>query len=193
MPDQTTPGSTTKSEPVSTERLAGDLQTAGGELSHAAEDLAGGVAAGASKLRDAATDQLSQTAEAAKGYAEQQKSAAADGLGGVSQAVQRAAEELGNAPETAAIAGYARDLAGGLNRASETMRSSSVDELIEMGQDFGRRQPLAFLGAAALAGFAASRFIMASARRRQTPAQPATSTPSTPTSTTYSEEPGNGY
>jgi hypothetical protein len=32
-------------------------------------------------------------------------------------------------------------------------------------QDFGRRQPAMFLGAAALLGFAASRFLMASATR----------------------------
>jgi hypothetical protein len=34
-----------------------------------------------------------------------------------------------------------------------------------MAERFGRRQPVAFLGIAALAGFAAGRFAMASARR----------------------------
>jgi hypothetical protein len=35
-----------------------------------------------------------------------------------------------------------------------------------MVQDFGRRQPAAFMGAMALMGFAASRFLMASAQRQ---------------------------
>jgi hypothetical protein len=36
---------------------------------------------------------------------------------------------------------------------------------MQIAQDFGRRQPAAFLGAAALLGFAASRFLLASAKR----------------------------
>ena len=50
------------------------------------------------------------------------------------------------------------------------MRNRDVDDLIAMAEDFGRRQPVAFMGAAALAGFLASRFLLASAKRRNTQA-----------------------
>ena len=87
-------------------------------------------------------------------------------LGGISGAVSRVADELGRDEATAGIAGYARDLAGGIRRVSDTVKNNNVDDLIAMSEDFGRRQPIAFLGAAALAGFVASRFVLASAQRR---------------------------
>ena len=48
---------------------------------------------------------------------------------------------------------------------STSIRDNSIDELMSQAQDFGRRQPAVFLGAAALLGFAASRFLLASANR----------------------------
>jgi hypothetical protein len=42
-----------------------------------------------------------------------------------------------------------------------------------MAQDFGRKQPAAFIGAAALLGFVASRFVMASANRPTSEQEPA--------------------
>jgi hypothetical protein len=55
----------------------------------------------------------------------------------------------------------------------KTIEDRDVDDLLGMTQDFGRRQPVAFLGAAALAGFVASRFALASAHRRENkPATP---------------------
>ena len=47
------------------------------------------------------------------------------------------------------------------------MKNRNVDELLAMAEDFGRTQPVAFLGAAALAGFVASRFVLSSANRRK--------------------------
>jgi hypothetical protein len=48
---------------------------------------------------------------------------------------------------------------------STALRERGVDELMQSVQHFARTQPAAFLGAAALAGFAASRFAKASASR----------------------------
>jgi hypothetical protein len=56
-------------------------------------------------------------------------------------------------------------IADNAERLSGAIRDKSVDQLIGMAQDFGRKQPAAFIGAAALLGFVASRFVMASASR----------------------------
>ena len=68
--------------------------------------------------------------------------------------------------ELAAKPHLVRDLlADGASRISETVRDNDVDAILSMAQDFGRKQPAAFVGAAALLGFAASRFLLASAKR----------------------------
>ncbi|MGV8921489.1 MAG: hypothetical protein ACOH2R_27565 [Pseudomonas sp.] len=71
------------------------------------------------------------------------------------------------------MAGYARDLADGVSKFADTVQNMDVQGLVGMAQDFGRRQPVAFFRAAALAGFVARRFVRASAHRRDT----ATTTP----------------
>lgn len=116
------------------------------------------------EIADQAQAQLEQAGEKFKGAAADQKDMLAEELSSVAKAVSRVAEELRK--EKAASAGYASSIAGGMRRFSENMRDKDVDELIGMAQDFGRRQPAAFMGAAALAGFAASRFLFASSRRR---------------------------
>jgi hypothetical protein len=67
--------------------------------------------------------------------------------------------------QNASSASYARMIADGATKISSTVRDNDVDAIFSMAQDFGRKQPAAFIGAAALLGFAASRFLMASAKR----------------------------
>jgi hypothetical protein len=119
-----------------------------------------------SHLKDQAGDQLSEVTEKAKSFAAEQKDVAGDQLGSVADAISKVANELQEQP---VIAGYASDLAGGIKRVSETVKNRNVDELLAMAEDFGRTQPVAFLGAAALAGFVASRFVLSSSHRRQSP------------------------
>jgi hypothetical protein len=114
-----------------------------------------------------AKQEIGKVAEKAKGMASEQKEFIASQVDDVAQAVSRVAGELeGNS----AIGGYARTVADTVQNFSETIRNKDVDELLSMAQDFGRRQPVAFMGAMALMGFAASRFLMASARRYPMPA-----------------------
>jgi hypothetical protein len=115
-------------------------------------------------LADEAKGQIAATTDKVKGMAEHQKEALVHELDGVATAVSKVAGELEN--EQASSAAYARTIADGVQRFSEMMRTKSVDDLIAMAQDLGRRQPAAFIGAAAIAGFAASRFLKASAERR---------------------------
>ncbi|WP_375449981.1 nutrient deprivation-induced protein [uncultured Devosia sp.] len=133
--------------------MADNLETV---RQHAGEDI--------ESLKDEAQSQIGAATEKAKGFASEQKDMAAGQLSGIAAAITKVADELSQSDQ-AAVAGYARDLAGGVGKFADTMQNSDVDQLMSMAQTFGRRQPMAFLGAAALAGFVASRFAMASAQR----------------------------
>jgi phage host-nuclease inhibitor protein Gam len=140
------------------------METAKNEFSavkHEAEAQAGAVV-------EQAKQEIGKVAEKAKGMATEQKEFIAHQVEDVAEAVNKVAGELEGS--NAAIGGYARTVADTVTNFSETIKNKDVDELLGMAQDFGRRNPAAFMGAMALMGFAASRFIMASARR----AQPAT-------------------
>ncbi len=114
--------------------------------------------------------QAGELAQHAKGFATEQKEMFAQQLGGVAQAIRKAADELDR--ENATTAGYAHKIAEGMDRITENLREQDVDGLIAMAEDFGRRQPAAFMATAAIAGFAASRFLRASAGRRSGVARP---------------------
>jgi len=100
----------------------------------------------------------------ARSFASDQKDYAASQLGGIADAVSRVAAEL-EKQDQASLARYARQIGNGMRDLSETARESSIDDLVHDAQSFGRRNPAAFLGAAALLGFAASRFLTASTHR----------------------------
>jgi hypothetical protein len=189
MPDDTLSPATGPRDtaPLTPDQVGGDLKSAAETINQAAKDVGDEVAAEAADLKDVASRRLAEATDKAKGFAGERKDEAADQLGGVSAALSRVADELGGDTQTAAVAGYARDLASGIRQVSETVRNNSVDEVIGMVEDFGRRQPAAFLGAAALAGFVASRFVMASADRRA--ARP----PASATKPAYDPDTSNAY
>ena len=62
-----------------------------------------------------------------------------------------------------------REAADGLKQISRAIEGKSVGAIVEGLSDFGRRNPLAYLGGAALAGFALARFARASAREEAAP------------------------
>ena len=138
------------------------VDTAQGDLDAIKQRAADDV----SELKHQAKDHIDAAADKAKSFAGDQKNLAADQLSGIAAAVGKVADEL-NASDQGTIGRYARDLANGLEKMSGTVKDREVDDLVGMAQDFGRTQPVAFLGAAALAGFVASRFALASSHRQQ--------------------------
>lgn len=148
-----------------TQDMGGVTETAQHDLDaisrRASEDVA--------QLKERAGEEFGAATDKAKSFANDQKSLAAGQIGGVASAIDKVANEL-DGTDQQTIARYARDLAAGLSSFGKTVESRDVDDLIGMAQDFGRRQPMAFLGAAALAGFVASRFALASAHRRESKA-----------------------
>lgn len=128
-------------------------------------DLGAEVSQQAAALGEEAKAQVGELAEKAKGMAGEQKDLLASQLGGVSDALQKVAGELEGNSQTSAQ--YVRMVADGAEKLTSTLRDNSVDDILSIAQDFGRKQPAAFLGIAALLGFAASRFVAASAHRPQ--------------------------
>jgi hypothetical protein len=127
--------------------------------------------------------QIDQATVKAKSLAADQKDLLATQVTGLTSAIDKVANELEGTD--AAGASYVRAIASSATKFSSALESNDVDALLGKAQDFGRQQPAAFAGFAALLGFAASRFVMASAKRlpASTTSISATASNSSPVST----------
>ena len=151
--------------PEAEETLRHDAQTVVDTAKSEFDKVKDEAVSQAAGLADQAKAQIADVTEKAKGLATEQKDLLAGQIGGVADAMQRVASELETSD--ASTAQYARMIADGATRISDTVRNNDVDAILGMAQDFGRKQPAAFIGAAALLGFAASRFLLASAKREE--------------------------
>lgn len=151
--------------PETRQQMRHDLDTVKKTAAHDVDSVKQRAVEDVQNLKHKAEDELDAAREKAKSFAGAQKDLAAGQLDGVAAAINKVASEL-DQTDQAVISRYARDLAGGIAHISGTVRDHDADELMGMAQEFGRKQPIAFLGAAALAGFVASRFALASAHRR---------------------------
>lgn len=169
---------------LSPDRIRSDAaaltETAQADLSHLGDEVKQQAAA----IGDEAMTQLEGVTEKAKGMAADQKDLLVAQLGGVSGALQKVAGELDSSGEAGSR--YVRMLADGAEKLTSTVRDNDVDQIIGIAQDFGRKQPVAFMGAAALLGFVASRFVLASASRKP-------DTTATPAGSGYSSNYGSNY
>jgi hypothetical protein len=169
---------------LSPDRIRSDAaaltETAQADLSHLGDEVKQQAAA----IGDEAMTQLEGVTEKAKGMAADQKDLLVAQLGGVSGALQKVAGELDNSGEAGSR--YVRMLADGAEKLTSTVRDNDVDQIIGIAQDFGRKQPVAFMGAAALLGFVASRFVLASASRKP-------DATATPAGSGYSSNYGSNY
>jgi hypothetical protein len=183
----TSPGSTTQTNRgASTTTTSPDLAADASALMDEAKSTAGKVADEArdqvAGLTDRAKQEVGAATDKVRSIAADQKDLLAAQVGGVADAMERAAGDLEQS--NGASAHYARLIADNAEKLSDTIRNKNVDELLGIAQDFGRRQPALFVGAAALLGFAASRFVLASAKRREEEAAAAAA------SSSYQEYPG---
>ena len=169
---------------LSPDRIRSDAaaltETAQADLSHIGDEVKQQAAA----IGDEAMTQLEGVTEKAKGMAADQKDLLVAQLGGVSGALQKVAGELDSSGEAGSR--YVRMLADGAEKLTSTVRDNDVDQIIGIAQDFGRKQPVAFMGAAALLGFVASRFVLASASRKP-------DATATPAGSGYSSNYGSNY
>lgn len=95
---------------------------------------------------------------------EQQSHRAADQIGGVAQALHQAARQL-DEENNGTAARYTVMAADRVEQFADTLRNSTVDDLVGQVESFARRQPEIFLGAAFGVGFLFARFIKSSGER----------------------------
>lgn len=145
-------------EDVKTRAKAGKQVAADG-AAHLAEE-AKGVASG---VVEKAKHGVSDIADRLLDTVAERKSAGVERVKRVAGAIDRAAGELDE--EAPQAARYVRLAAEELRNASEAVAGRDVGDLLDVVQDFARRQPAIFIGATALAGFAVVRFLMTSGSR----------------------------
>lgn len=120
----------------------------------------------AGELKHEAQHAAEQAKEHVRSVAGDQKDRAAEQVGGFAHALRAASDDLNERGQGFAAA-YVREAAGGLERASGALRDRNIDQLMEGVEDFARRQPIAFLGGAVVAGFGLARLMKSSADRRR--------------------------
>lgn len=168
MAEQTTltgagsPGGTTHGETLKS--FSEQAIEAGREFKDKAADMAGAstdrLKDQASELASAAKDMAGQATDKIKEAVSDRKNAGADYVGGLAETIRRAGKEFDT---DLPIAGkYIRKAASQVDNVADSIRTGDFHDLVRNAQSFARRQPTAFLGIAALAGFAAVRFLKSS-------------------------------
>jgi hypothetical protein len=116
-------------------------------------------------VREAAAAKVEEASDKAAEMANEQKTFLAQQLSSLGEALERTGRDM-QSGDGAAMGRYAGDMGSSIRSFASDIEGRDMGEIAAMAEDYGRRQPLAFLGLAAVAGLAASRFVTASARRR---------------------------
>ncbi len=142
-------------------RTASPAQDAGARLRDKADEVKDQGAEVVDTLKQEGGAVLDAAQQRASGFLEEQKRAGADQAEGLARAVHGAADQLREtSPE---MAEYVHQAAASVDRMARTLRDRGPGQLLHDVQDLARQQPVAFFGAAVLAGFAIARFARASA------------------------------
>jgi ABC-type transporter Mla subunit MlaD len=117
------------------------------------------------EARSLASSVVDAAQNTVRNVVDQQKTAVADQVAEVAQVLDTVAESVERVlPQAAPLV---REAVSTVQDASATLRDTSLDELLAMATDFGRRQPAAFLAACTLGGFILARFLKSSADRQR--------------------------
>jgi len=134
-----------------------DLKAKAGELAGTSADRLKDQAA---NFADTAKDVADQAGDKLKEAVTERKTAGADYVGSLAEAMRRAGREFDN--ELPIAGKYIRKAASQVESVADSIRTGDFNDLMRNARAFARRQPTAFLGIAALAGFAAVRFLKSS-------------------------------
>lgn len=112
------------------------------------------------KAKDAVTDMANDARDTAAGsardHAETARSQAIDEMDDAADAAEAARDEFEpNSLQAAAL----EQIGAQINAVASQLRDKPVDAMVDDVAVFARKNPLLFLGGAALAGFAAARFL----------------------------------
>lgn len=138
-------------------------QTAGGDTAtDQAREKAQEVS---SQAKDKAQEAGAQARSRVRDEVDRRSTEAGQQAGSTAQALREASSRLrdeGNEP----IAKGLERVADGVERAGGWLRDSDGDSIVRDAEDFGRRNSLAVMAGGLVVGFAASRMLKASSRRR---------------------------
>jgi hypothetical protein len=145
-----------------TETLASSPPPSQQGIGETMRDAAAGAREHAGEMKESARSALEgATAVAADRTAEVRDQAVGE-IERTARGLEAAADEMRGSPFQQDLL---REAAEGLKQISHAIEGKSVGAVVAEISDFGRRNPLAYLGGAALAGFALARFARASARQ----------------------------
>jgi hypothetical protein len=152
--------------------LADQAKTLGKDLKMKASELTDNVTRAAKdqagEIGNAAKDMAADATDKVKSAMNEQKTAGADYLGKIAQAVHRAAGEFeSDVPQAAQ---YIRQAAGQIDTVANAVRERDMRDLMGEVQQLARRQPTLFFGGAVILGFAALRFFKSSSPSDSAPA-----------------------
>jgi hypothetical protein len=110
-------------------------------------------------LRDAALSSFEGAKSAATEKVEETKHQAAGEIARTAHGLEAAADEMGGSPLQQDLL---REAAAGLKQIAHAVEGKSIGTMAGELSEFGRQNPMAYLGGAALVGFALARFARAS-------------------------------
>jgi hypothetical protein len=154
---------TTRGTPGSAPGRSAEMGQRVGDRPDAITNIEDKVTSAAREAGDMAADMAETARDKAAELAEQGKDAGVNRMEGFARAARRAADDIEE--ESPEVARYVRQAAGGLEQAASSVKNRSVGEIIDMVEDFARRQPTAYFGSTVLAGFLLSRFMKSRPRR----------------------------
>ena len=136
-----------------------DKATRDGDLAGTARDVGSAAKERLHDLRDAAQSSLEDVKSAAADKTDELKGQTADEIARTARGLEAAADQLEGSPLQQDLL---REAADGLKQIARAVQGKSIGAMVGELSEFGRQNPLAYLGGAALAGFALARFARAS-------------------------------
>ena len=136
-------------------RLQGDIVQTARDAGAAAQERLG-------DLRDVALSSLDEAKSTATEKAGEAKAQAAEELARTARGLEAAAAEMEGSPLQQDLL---REAADGLKQIAHAVEGKSLGTMAAELSEFGRQNPVAYLGGAALVGFALARFARASTPR----------------------------
>lgn len=139
---------------------AGTVQREAGEGARGIRDEA---AAAFAEVKQQGASVVESAQQRLGEFAEERKEAGAQQAQGLAHAIHRAADEIQDSAPW--MARYVHEAAESVDGMAQSIRDRRPREIIGSLESLARRQPMAFFGAAALAGFALARFARSSPPR----------------------------
>lgn len=160
-PGGATPGGTSDQSQGTIGRVADKVQNTAGQVADQVQETVAPVV-------DQAQEKAGQVAEQARSQVttrlDGQKERLVSGLGMVALAVRQTGQQM-REQDVGPVAEYADKAAEQVEKVSQYLRRTEVDELIGQAERFARRQPTVFLGGGLALGLLAARFLKSSAQR----------------------------